>query len=160
MLDEFHNEQRWVVRIYKGHDQVYFKNDLTNDFFRRWQWYFEYRAALIKVQNPKSRIRFEVGAYDFVLPEDSYRVKLKNILIKRKAQVTEFKCKIENARKNWNELFPIEENPHWRKVQDKLNRLEKEYSIALEKQKDLEENGYPQLHQPIRCFNQLVETGH
>lgn len=122
-------------------EQPYFRNDMKPQFFEKWKWYFEYRAALYKVQNPRLDVHYEYGAYEYTLPEDDYRQKLKNLERKRKAQLTEFTCKLENIRKNWNELFPLEDHPQYKKIQEKLQRLEREYKIILFKKKELE-NGY------------------
>jgi len=131
LLYEHNEEQRWVVRIRVGNlplaRQAYFRNEMTYEFYARWKWFFEYRAARIKVANPRVQVHYEATAYKYTLPEHEYRTKLQNKLIRRKGQVTEFRNKIANARANYNELFPIEEHPHWVKVQAKLNRLIAEY---------------------------------
>ena len=161
MLNDFHKETKWVVRIKQDYyNQVYFRNDMSNEFFNRWQWYFEYRAALLKVQNPKSKITYEVGAYEKILPAIEYEMKLKNIIKSRKSKLTEFGCKLDFAVKNWNELFPIEQNPYWSKVQAKLKRLEEELKIAMLKLEDLQENGYKEENQPIACMNPSISTGY
>lgn len=107
---------------------VYFRNDMTSEFFHRWRWYFKYRAALIQVQNPKAGVELNMGAYKYTLPDDEYEAKLKNLILAAKRKITEFQRKIDHARRNWNEIFPIEENPLWLKVQEKLN----DYQSRLE----------------------------
>ena len=118
------------IRFYKDNkystlaEVYYFKNDMTIDFFHRWKWYFEYRAALLRVQNPHSFIELSTGSYEYILPEEEYRTKLQNLLTAAKRKRTEFYRKIEYVKTNWNELFPMEEHPKWNKVQQKLSYYE------------------------------------
>ena len=105
----------------------YFRNEMRVDFFVRWKWYFEYRAALLRVKYPKGYIKLETGPYEYVLPEDKYLEKVKNQYLSDKRQLTKFKNKLNYIRKNWNELFPIEENPDWIKVTKKLEWYQSQY---------------------------------
>lgn len=129
-MDENNNiERRFYVAIRHGEKEsaaevVYFKNDMTFQFFIRWKWYFEYREALIRVRNPRSFVRLSHGSYEFKLPEDVYKKKIKDLLSAAKRKRTEFQRKIDYARENWNELFPIDEHPKWIKVEEKLKRYE------------------------------------
>lgn len=106
---------------------VYFRNEMRVDFFVRWKWYFEYRAALLRVKHPKAFIELNHGPYEYVLPEDKYREKIKNQYLSDKRQLTKFKNKLNSIRENWNELFPIEENPDWIKVTKKLEWYQSQY---------------------------------
>lgn len=106
---------------------VYFRNEMRVDFFVRWKWYFEYRAALLRVKHPKAFIELNHGPYEYVLPEDKYREKIKNQYLSDKRQLTKFKNKLNSIRENWKELFPIEENPDWIKVTKKLEWYESQY---------------------------------
>lgn len=43
------------ITIFKGHhadEVVYYRNKLSVSMIEKWRWYFEYLAALIKVNNP------------------------------------------------------------------------------------------------------------
>ena len=134
-------ERRFFVKIKYNKDSkystlsevVYYKNDMTFEFFIRWQWYFKYREALLRVQNPHAFIELTHGGYEYILPEDIYIKKVHNLLIAAKRKRTEFKNQIDNARKYWNELFPIEEHPKWIKVQEKLRYYEERViSLSIE----------------------------
>ena len=105
----------------------YFRNEMRVDFFQRWKWYFEYRAALLRVKYPKGYIKLETGTYEYVLPEDKYLEKVRNSYLSDKRQLTKFKNQLNAIRKNWNELFPIEENPDWIKVTKKLEWYQSQY---------------------------------
>jgi len=103
----------------------YYRNDMTFDFIIRWKWYFKYRAALLQVKYPRGFVEFTHGGYDYVLPEDVHKKKVYNLLVAAKRKRTEFENKITHARKNWCELFPIEDHPQWVKVEEKLEYYEK-----------------------------------
>lgn len=144
MVEENKKERRMYVKIrfYKNRrystlaEVYYFRNEMSIDFFMRWKWYFEYRAALLRVQNPHAFIELTHGSYEFTLPDEEYRIKTYNLLLGAKRKKTEFQNKIDYAKKNWNELFPIEDHPLWKKVEEKLNYyikrvelLSKEYEV-------------------------------
>lgn len=133
MEDRNNIERRFFVRI-RFHEDTknitlskvyYYRNDMDFQFFIRWKWYFEYRAALLRVQNPHGFIELSHGSYEYVLPEDTYKKKVHNLLIAAKRKRTEFRNQIQYARDNWNELFPIEDHPKWVKVEEKLAYYEK-----------------------------------
>lgn len=115
-------------------ETAYFRNDMTIEFYFRWKWFFEYRAALLKMKNPRAIVTYEQGAYDYVLPEDELRTKLENKIRAAKGKITEFESKLKFAQENWNELFPIQHHPDWTKIVQKreayllqLNLLTTEY---------------------------------
>ncbi len=100
---------------------VYFRNQMTIPFFYRWKWFFLYREALIRVKYPRAYIKLEYGPYDYVLPKDIYKKKIKDLLAGNKRKLTQYKNKIAYVKQNWNEIFPPEEHPQWVKVIEKLD---------------------------------------
>lgn len=108
----------------------YFKNEMRVEFFQKWKWYFEYRAALLRVKFPKAYIKLETGPYEYTLPEDKYRQKVKNQYLSDKRQLTKFQNKLNSISKNWNELFPIEQNPNWKKISEKLEWYKIQYESS------------------------------
>ena len=106
----------------------YFRNEMNVEFFQRWKWYFEYRAALLRVNFPRAFVKFETGNYEYVLPEDKYREKVKNMYLSNKRQLTKFNNKLTQLYANWNELFPIEENPDWVKITKKKEWYESQFN--------------------------------
>lgn len=111
---------------------VYFRNEMSVEFFQRWKWFFEYRAALLRVKHPKAYISYRHSPYEYVLPEDKYREKVRNRYLADKRLLTKFQNRLNAVRENWNELFPIEENPEWNKVVEKMNY----YQEQLRKSKE------------------------
>ena len=102
--------------------------DLPFHIRTKYNWYFEYRAALLKVQNPKYNISTSFGKYE---PETASGIekvlkKKTNLLTARKRKITQTRNKIAQAKENWNEIFEIESSPLYLKACNKLNRLVKE----------------------------------
>lgn len=130
-------EKRFYVKISfneKGYaalkETVYFRNEMTIDFFLKWKWYFEYRVALIRVKNPRSFIELSYEPYEYILPKDKYKEKVKSNYISAKRKLTKFINKLTIIQENWNELFPIEEHPDWIKINEKLEYYQKQLKIS------------------------------
>ena len=51
-------------------DTVYFRYALPMDTMLRYQWYFEYLAALLKVRHPRRRVKLEYFNVTDAKPED------------------------------------------------------------------------------------------
>ena len=125
-------ERRYFVKIRFHKDlkystlaeTMYFQNDMTLDFYMRWQWYFKYREALLRVQNPHSFIELSNGGYEYILPEEQHKKKVYNLLLAAKRKLTQYKRAIEYAKENWDQLFPMEEHPQYIRVMDKLKYYE------------------------------------
>lgn len=88
----------------------------------KWAWYFKYRAALLQVKYP----RFNVESYWGHEPAQGKGLEqiVKNKIKAKKAKVTEYKNKLELAKKTWNFLFPIEQDESYIKAVQKINKLE------------------------------------
>ena len=139
--------QRWYCRIVvrKGrapysdkYEEPLLWRDMTFDHFRRWEWYFKYRAALLQVAYPKAYVDYSTGKYD-ARGRDLVK-DLKNRWIARKRKVSEWKNKLERAKKGYNEMFPIEEHPVYVKAVEKLAHYTKELEIAERKYYDAKRN--------------------
>ncbi len=119
----------WVlikVCLKYGGDKVEFIkwSDLPFPVRYKWDWYFKYRAALLQVKYPKYYVEIRWGNAE---PQGIQAVNiLKNKMRAKKAKVTEYSNKIARAVENWSELFPIDEEPIYKKTVEKLNRLKSE----------------------------------
>ena len=92
----------------------------------KYKWYFEYRAALLKVKYPKYKVNHDWGKY-----KKDGKSKLQHLKSKESAargQVTKIKNDLSKAEKNWNKLFPITDNIMYRKKVEKL----KDKQVQLE----------------------------
>jgi hypothetical protein len=95
-------------------DKTLFWNGLNVNLFSKYRWYFEYRAALEKVNHPKGFVEIFWGTYTPETPDDILK-SLKNKIKAKKAKITEYTNKIaafiirlEDYKKDYNEIFPIE----------------------------------------------------
>ena len=159
MNSELENkESRFVVRIKTGakpsQEQVYFRNDMTYEFMKKWEWYFEYRAALLRVENPKIKLEFSIVRYDYELPSDIYETRLKNIIKSRRGNLTKYKNKIAKTKEKYEQssLFPIKSDPKYYKVKNKLERLESELEKAIAKMKLFKTTSF-KIDKDIACYS-------
>lgn len=91
------------------------------DQFTRWRWYFDYRAALEKVKNPRYHVEASFGRY--VKEVEDLEKNRKNKIRACKAKITEMENKIGRAlEKGKSELFDIEEHPHMIAFRKKLEQ--------------------------------------
>lgn len=109
---------------YTGIKEVYCWKGYRLKQLTKWKWYFEYRYALLRIKYPKNLIN--KGSYDYDAPADIKLVNLKNRISAKKRKITEIANKLQLARDNWTELFPIEENEFFIKAVGKLDRLKNE----------------------------------
>lgn len=87
----------------------------------KWSWYFEYRAALYKVQNPRHEVTTQWG-HKLKITKEEYELRqLKRGVVSQKALVTKYSNRIEAYRAAWRSLFPIEEDSAYIKALDKID---------------------------------------
>lgn len=109
--------------------------DLPTKVAIKWRWYFEYRAALLKVKYPRHQVELYSGTME---PSKVQLERIKrNQEIARKGRITKLKNKIvkielaiKSMRENWNELFPVEAHPDYNLLERILkNEKNKLHSI-------------------------------
>lgn len=105
---------------------VYFRNEMTVPFYQRWKWYFEYRAALLIIKNPKAYTELQHGTYQYILKDDEILKKKEDKIRGKKANITKLKNKVKEIKIQWNELWPIEENENYKKALAKISVMEAE----------------------------------
>lgn len=103
--------------------------NLRFDLLKKWNWYFEYRAAILKVNHPRSRVDKVHRAHSPTGPtaESLY----KKSLASRKAQVTKAKNRLDEwlDRQRQNDplgLFEPTENEHYQRAIAKVERKQRE----------------------------------
>ena len=105
-------------------------NNLTFDCRTKWNWYFDYRAALLKVKYPKSYIEKRWGSKE--INNESPRDLQWRKLIARRVTVNRLVTKFSNAILKYEnnertKLIPDFENPTYLRT---VNKLES-YKIEL-----------------------------
>ncbi len=110
-----------------GNPCIYYRNDLRPDLFFKWQWYFEYRAALYKINNPKHNVRIDTGSYDYTPPKEERLNKLKRKIPAKKRSIGKIERNMIRAKNDWTDLFQkIEDTGRWKKVEAMLKRYKEE----------------------------------
>lgn len=108
---------------------------LPDKIVKHKDWYFKYRAALFQVKYPKYTVEIKKSTTD-----QKSVLQQKNILEKRisakKRKITEMKNKVDYVKSNWNELFPVEDYPIYKKFISNMNTKMNEL-IQLEKELNL-----------------------
>lgn len=108
--------------------------------YSKYIWFFDYRAALLKIKYPKLNIRIEAG----VQREGTYssiteKHFLKNRITKAKGKVTEYKNKLDVFIKNWNSLFPYENDVLYLELKKRILEREERLKILLEEYENLKD---------------------
>jgi hypothetical protein len=96
--------------------------DLPFEVRTKFDWYFKYRAAKLQVKYPKMYVHIDFGSDN--ADAKTRQHSLKNLITKRKAQVTEWQGKINKAKKHWTSLFPIEDDIYYKRALAKLEKAE------------------------------------
>lgn len=125
------------IRVYEnpGRNVIEFLswNNLKWELRLKYDWYFKYRAALLQVKYPKLTVECQWG--NVPAKGKSLKQILNNKIRAKKGKITGTRNKINQAKLNWNSLFPIEDDILYKKANEKLKRLEKE---LVELEADLE----------------------
>lgn len=129
------NDKKYGCKIILHRQQYYgsegkllhYWNDLSFKTFIKFQWYFQYRAAMVKVEHPRQFVELATFQYDYVPKADEIKKRLQDKLKSAKAKRTEWGNKVERYKAGWNSLFPIEEDPNYKNAMDRIK--EKEQSI-------------------------------
>jgi len=93
--------------------------DLPWEVRLKWGWYFDYRAALLKIKYPRFRVDSSWGPMP-PSPKSAEQIR-KNKITALKGKITEIENKLALAEKHWNDLFPIQDYPDYQKALQKLN---------------------------------------
>lgn len=110
-------------------DSLVYEN-LRFEIVMKFKWFFEYRAALMKVKNPKSYVDLKITKSN---AEGQKMIDiLKNRTPSKLGQVTKVKNAIEKYAREWNSLFPIDEDQYYQKAIKKLEMKKMELALHLE----------------------------
>ena len=117
-----------VTSYHHMEEVVYYRSGMTADFLSRWDWYFCYLAALVKVRYPKRKVELFKGPQDVVLGDEWHEQRRVSLLKHRKGKLK----KLENGVVE-DDLFGFNREDNEmkiRKVKDEISALERdEYPI-------------------------------
>lgn len=117
---------------YKALAEVaYFKNEMTVPFYERWRWYFEYRAAILRVKYPKAYTELIQGTHEYTPKLHELEKKMQDKIRAKKGQITRFKSELKRVESEWREIWPIEENERYQNTLNKLAQLESELQVLI-----------------------------
>ena len=71
------------ITIYKGShadEVVYYRNKLPFEIAEKWKWYFEYIAAIVKVNNPKRKVELVMCVQTLLQGQEYIESKSKTLL--------------------------------------------------------------------------------
>ncbi|MBA4304637.1 MAG: hypothetical protein C0424_10470 [Sphingobacteriaceae bacterium] len=129
-MDTIIKTHYYVIEVYAPNERAsgavcrLFWSDMRFELLCKWRWYFEYRAALLKVQHPRHEVVQRWGSQE---PTKKTEDQIKaNLIAAKKRKITELSNKLELARKHWNQLFSIEDDPIHKKHAAKIERLRME----------------------------------
>lgn len=119
---------KYEVRLqkHKGHGGGDFEiikiwDRLTLEQCVKYDWFFRRVAALEQIKNPKNKYFFVINRKSTEAEIKAFQIKTtKDKLTAAKAKVTEITNKIEKAKANWNQIFPIENEEFYQKAMAKL----------------------------------------
>lgn len=108
------------------------------DVYMKWTWYFKYRFCLAQIATPKTSVRLQlyVRKRD---PEDISKVLEKrraDAILGKRRQITQIENQMEKAKAQWVSLFPIEDDPLWKKARLKLEMKKCELKELLKSEEN------------------------
>ena len=114
------------------------------EWLTKWKWYFDYRAALLKVENPKYDVVCNWGKFETEVKEDQKVVtirKLKKDIVTAKRMKTKYFNAIEKYKLEQEKvLIPDWENIAYKKALDKLDFYTSKLKELQDKINELGEN--------------------
>jgi hypothetical protein len=113
---------------------------LRNDLMFKYQWYFEYRHALLKVKHPKRKVILNHFRYQPETETELQRLQtsLTNRIAAKNRKITEINNKIEALKAGWTELFPLEDHVNYKRALQKIDRLACEKEDLMRQLKGVE----------------------
>lgn len=104
---------------------------LPHEVLIKWRWYFDYRAALYKVQNPRKYVEIKAGweSLEAIDPIAHKKLRLSRQITACKGKVTEWIRKVERAVEMMGQrspLFPVENDPAYQAAMAKVGAKRQE----------------------------------
>lgn len=112
-----------IYRSCNDGEVIYYRNKLPMWIIDQWRWYFEYLAALVKVNNPRRKVELIICAQTLKQGQEYIEEKSKTLLRAKKSKLK----KLQNAPVQ-NDLFNFAKDEQDRKikaVQGEINALER-----------------------------------
>lgn len=115
----------WVRLPEKGIKQLKQWEDIPIRIYVKWHWYFRYWQAKLQCVYPRQSVELTRRDHELVDETEVRLYYLNNKLKATKASITKITLRMNQAKAEWNMLFPIEDQDEWKKAADKLSNLRK-----------------------------------
>ncbi len=126
-----------------GYTNVIVWRMLPGEVVTKWRWYFDYRAALYKVQNPRKYVEIRLGfeTLEAIDPIAHEKLLLSRKITSCKAKITEWTRKLADAKvimAKRSPMFPIENEPGYINAVNKLEAKKSELARKQQKYAELD----------------------
>lgn len=111
------------ITIYKGYYAdvvVYYNYAIPHVVFRKYEWYFDYLAALVKVRFPHEKVellKYQQGTKPFIAGKDYIEKKSQSLLRAKRSQLKQLETKVFD-----DDLFSFK----GQELEEKKDRIRKE----------------------------------
>ncbi len=116
---------------------------LPVDTYMRFRWYFDLRAAMIKIDNPKHAVEVRATMYDLSEGDPDYRWQKKNEIDARiraaRVQLTKWDNNLKKFREQWDSFLPVEDDPMYKKAVERVNARKFALQTLIQIQNGMEE---------------------
>lgn len=112
-----------IYRSCNDGEVIYYRNKLPMWIIDQWRWYFEYLAALVKVNNPRRKVELIICAQTLKQGQEYIEEKSKTLLRAKKSKLK----KLQNA-PVYNDFFNFakeEQDEKIKAIQGEINALER-----------------------------------
>lgn len=112
-----------IYRSCNDGEVIYYRNKLPMWIIDQWRWYFEYLAALVKVNNPRRKVELIICAQTLKQGQEYIEEKTKTLLRAKKSKLK----KLQNA-PVYNDFFNFakeEQDEKIKAIQGEINALER-----------------------------------
>lgn len=112
-----------IYRSCNDGEVIYYRNKLPMWIIDQWRWYFEYLAALVKVNNPRRKVELIICAQTLKQGQEYIEEKTKTLLRAKKSKLK----KLQNA-PLYNDFFNFakeDQDEKIKAIQGEINALER-----------------------------------
>ena len=112
-----------IYRSCNDGEVIYYRNKLPMWIIDQWRWYFEYLAALVKVNNPRRKVELIICAQTLKQGQEYIEEKTKTLLRAKKSKLK----KLQNA-PVYNDFFNFakeQQDEKIKAIQGEINSLER-----------------------------------
>lgn len=112
-----------IYRSCNDGEVIYYRNKLPMWIIDKWRWYFEYLAALVKVNNPRHKVELIICAQTLKQGLEYIEEKTKNLLRAKKSKLK--KLQNEPIQNDIFDFGRIERDKKMKAVQGEIEALER-----------------------------------